>query len=608
MSMIFSDVSEAVRRAVGVLAADKSHFYFAVFLCVLGGAVELVGVGTLYPFLSLLAKPELIKTNTFLRVLFEYGQFRSVDQFLLWSGWLALIVFFLASLFLFLKNAYITRFCVYQNSRVSVRVLEAYLRKPMLFHIGSNSGALSKDVIGQTDQFTNGVLLSVMTLLGDGVILIVLIGLILSVDMKTGLVVTATLGVILSTALILTRNKMQKLGIKNDDANGARFIFCMAALQSVKEIKTAGKETFFAGLFRGHADELARCYANAFIVQMLPQSIMQFVSAGTVIGMALYYIASGVELSMIVPTLVLYAVAGYRLMPSINRIAGALSQLRQFHPATKNISKVLEESRAAGTTDNSAVRKSAVACATIEFREVGFSYPGSEQVIFDHLGLAIEGNSFVCLMGTSGSGKTTLVDLLLGLLPPAKGDILINGESSHESGEQGWRAMFGYVPQSVYIVDGTIAENIAFGISPQNTDWDWLRHVVTLCHLEDFVGAQAEGLSAQVGERGSRLSGGQRQRLGIARALYRDPPILILDESTSSLDGISEQAIIQTLLELRKGKIVISIAHRGSLVRHCDRIILIDQGQIVADGDYESLFRSSPLFASLMSEMQTSKK
>lgn len=606
--MIFADIFQGVRSAVRVLAVDRSRFYVAVFLCILGGGVELVGVGTLYPFLALLNKPSLIETNDVLRFLFTHGRFETVDQFLLWSGWLALVVFFLANVFLFLKNAYITRFCVHQNSRVSVRLLEAYLRKPMLFHVGSNSGTLSKDVIGQTDQFANGVLLSVMTLLGDGVILFVLIGLMLMVDLKTGLVITATLGVILSTALVLTRNKMQKLGIKNDEANGARFIFCMAALQSVKEIKTAGKETFFAGLFRGHADELARCYANAFIVQMLPQSIMQFVSAATVIGMALYYISAGVELSMIVPTLVLYAVAGYRLMPSINKIAGALSQLRQFQPAIRNISKVLEESCAADAAGSPAIGKQAVACASIEFRDVGFAYPGSEQVIFDHLGLTIEGNSFVCLVGTSGSGKTTLVDLLLGLLPPVRGDILINGESNHEIGERAWREMFGYVPQSVYIVDGTIAENIAFGVSPKDVDWNWLRRVVGMCHLEDFVGAQAEGLNAAVGERGSRLSGGQRQRLGIARALYRDPPILILDESTSSLDGISEKAIIQTLLELRKSKTVISIAHRDSLVRHCDRTILIDQGRVVADGAYDDLSSSSALFSSLMAELGTRKQ
>ena len=606
--MIFPDILEAVRRALKVLAADKRRFYFAVLLCIVGGAVELVGIGTLYPFISLLAKPELIETNDTLRFLFAYGQFQSVQSFLLWSGWLALISFFLATVFLFLKNAYIARFCVGQAARVSVRMLEAYLRKPMLFHVGSNSGALSKDVIEQSDQFTLVVLLSVMTLFADGILLIVLIGFILSVDLKAGLLITSTLGLVLVTALVLTRNQVQQLSVQLDVANGARFAFCVAALQSVKEIKTAGKEKFFAGLFRDHAETLARCYTWVSIIQMLPQSIMQFVAAGTVIGMALYYIGSGVELSTIVPILVMYAVAGFRLMPTVNKIAGALSQLRQAQPAIRNISKILDETISSGTNANNVLSSLAVLCAKIECRGVGFAYPGSEHMVVDNLRLTLNANSLVCLVGKSGSGKTTIVDLLLGLLPPAKGDILINEQPAHEVGEQSWRAMFGYVPQSVYIVDGTIAENIAFGIAPKDVDQIRLRHVVKLCHLEDFVEAQEEGINAQVGERGSRLSGGQRQRLGIARALYRDPPILILDESTSSLDGISEQAIIQTLLELRNSKTVISIAHRGSTVKHCDRIILIDSGQIVADGNYEELSRSSPLFASLMSEMEIKKQ
>ena len=596
-----------MRRVLRVLAADRKRFYFVVSLCALGGLVELIGVGTLYPFLSLLAKPELIDTNNVLRSLFSYGQFQSVERFMLWSGWIALIVFFLASVFLFFKNAYITRYCVMQNARVSVKMLEAYLRKPTLFHTGSNSGALSKDVIGQSDYFSFGVLLSVMSLLGDGAILIVLIGLILWVDPKVGLVITVTLGLILSVALILTRDKMHELGLKNDEANSARFVFCGAALQSIKEIKTTGTEDFFAGLFRVHADEKARCVANVFMIQSLPPAITQFVAAGAVICLALYYIAAGAELSTIIPTLVMYAVVGYRLMPSIGKVAGALSQLRQYQPIIANISEVLDESIAVDAGAAARAVSATTPLALIEFQDVAFTYPGSERPTIDKLQLLIQSNSFICLVGKSGSGKTTIVDLLLGLLPPATGEILINGQPAREVSEKSWRAMFGYVPQSVYIVDGTIAENIAFGTPPENIDWDWLRRVVTLCHLEDFIGKQAEGLNAQVGERGSKLSGGQRQRLGIARALYRNPSILILDESTSSLDGISEQAIIRTLLELRKSKTVISIAHRGSTVKHCDRIILVDQGQIVADGEFEELSRSSPLFASLMSEMEIKK-
>jgi ATP-binding cassette, subfamily B, bacterial PglK len=602
--MIFSDTRDSIRRAIRMIYEDKSRFYFAVFLCILGGGVELFGVGTLSPFLALLANPKLIESSAILRYLYAALQFQSADQFLLWSGWMALFAVFFASLFFYFKNAYIIRFCVGQTARISVKLLDAYLRKPMLFHNESNSSELSKDVIEQSDQFTNGILMSIMTILGDGVIMLVLIGLVLTVDWSAGLIIILMFGLIFGATLIITSHKIQDFGRKNDDANGARFVFCIGALQSIKEIKTSGKEAFFGGLFRRHAEEMGRCYANVSIIQIMPQAIMQFAASGAVIGIALYYIAAGVELSLIMPKLVIYAVAGYRLMPSFHRLSVSLTQLQRFQPAVNNISKVFEEHNADVMNAESNGWNLPVACPKIEFCNVGFAYPKSEQAVFDDLDIMIEGSSFVCFVGASGSGKTTLVDLLLGLLSPDKGAVMINGKTMSQIGEKHWREMFGYVPQSVYIVDGTITENIAFGIPEEDVDREKLQRIVKLCHLEDFIDSQPDGLSSSVGEQGCKLSGGQRQRIGIARALYRDPPILILDESTSSLDGISEKWIIATLNELKRTKTIITIAHRNSLVRYSDRVVLINHGEIAADGDYQALCCSSPLFTALMSEME----
>lgn len=601
--MMFLNTYHTLRSATGILANDKGKFYFAVFLCILGGAVELVGVGTLYPFLALLSKPKLIETNAALQYLYTSLNCQSPSQFLFWSGCAGLLSVFVASLFMYLKMAYIIRFCVGQTARISVRLLDAYLRKPMLFHIERNSSELSKDVIIQSDQFTNGILVSVMTIISDGIIMLILIGLILTVDMQTGLVAMGVMGAVLGTTLVYTRNRIQDLAKKNDEANGARFVYCVGALQSAKEIKTAGKEDFFSGMFRRHAVEFGRSYANVSVLQLLPQSIVQFVAAGAVISIALYYLATGAELASIVPTLAIYAVAGYRLMPSFNRLSLSLSQLQQFRPAANNIRKVLAEYRPRGAVAE-AGGPAGIAHPAIEFRTVGFSYPGSERPVFREFDLKIEGHGFVCLVGASGSGKTTLVDMLLGLLPPDQGEIRANGVSMREAGEQGWRNMFGYVPQAVYMIDGTIAENIAFGMPEAEIDREKLRRVVKLCHLEDFVDSHPEGLDFQVGEHGSRLSGGQKQRIGIARALYRDPPILILDESTSSLDGISERKIIEALNELSRHKTIISIAHRSSLVRSCGRVIFISHGEVEADGHYEALCRTSPQFLELMSELE----
>ena len=598
------NIFTVLKLSFGVLAVDRKRFNFAVFLCVIGGAFELVGVGTLYPFLALLSKPELIETNEILHSVYNYFQFENVTDFLLLSGWIALIIFFIATLFLFFKNAYIIRFCTRQNSQVSVRMLEAFLRKDMLFHIGGNSGALSKDVIEQSDQFTNGVLLSVMTLLADGLILIVLIALILLVDLKAGLVMTFVIGTVLIIVLEITRKKVHEYGVRNDEGNSKRFVFVVSVLQSVKEVKVSGKESFFANLFRIQANELARCYSNLNIIQLIPQSVMQFVAAGSVIGMALYFISAGVGIEIIVPTLGLYAVAGYRLMPSANKIAGAISQLRQFQPAIQNVSKVLGASSFHSNFSNKGICDSKCNFTAIDFKNIKYQYPDTDKFIFENLSVSIACNSFVSLVGPSGSGKSTLVDLLLGLLKPMNGEITVNGKSIMNLGEDSWRKLFSYVPQTVYIVDGTIAENIAFGVSVEDIDWNWMQRVISLCHLEDLINEQANGFHASVGERGSMLSGGQKQRIGIARALYQDAPILILDESTSSLDGITEKAIIKLLHELSKSKTIISISHRDSIVRQCDRVIMIDQGQVLGDGTYEELLHSSSLFSSLMAELE----
>ncbi len=602
--MMFADILITARRAIRVLAADRRKLRIAILLCIIGGGVELVGVGTLYPFLSLLTRPELIERNELLNAAYIQTGFKDINLFLMLLGGISITFFFLANVFLFLKNAYITRFCISQTARVSSRLLDSYLQMPMKFHLHANSGALSKDVIEQSDQFTNGVLMSVMVLISEGVILLVLIGLILAVEFKTGLVLILTVGMILSAFLAFTRSKLHHLGRRSDEANASRFTFAISALQSIKEIKVSGKEKYFLGLFRQHAERMAYCYTRLSVIQLVPTFLMQFVAGGVVIGIAMYYLGSGRDIKTIMPTLIMYAVVGYRVMPSVTKLATAVAQLRQFKAVVSNVTTILSETGRNSQESSPAHFVNGFGPA-VEFRDIGFSYEEHGQKIIEDLSFQIRSCTLVGFVGPSGAGKTTVVDLMLGLLEPNCGEIVVGGRALHEelNGSE-LKKLFAYVPQAVYITDGTIADNIAFGISPDEVDWNRIREVVKLCHLEDFVGTRTEGLHAFVGERGARLSGGQRQRIGIARALYVNPSILILDESTNSLDGISEQAIIATLIELKKSMTIVVIAHRKSLVQHCDRVIMISSGKIAADGNFDYLMENSPVFTNLMSEFE----
>lgn len=389
----------------------------------------------------------------------------------------------------------------------------------------------------------------------------------------------------------------------NDAANAARFAFVVGALQAIKEIKTSGKESFFVGQFRQYATHMADCYTKLSIFQLLPSFLMQFAAAGTIIGIALYFLVANLDVSRIIPVLIMYAVVGYRLMPSITKLATAISSLRQYHVVVQNVSLILDEPLESERLAGCVAATGSEVLPAIEFNNVAFSYEGTGHAQFKHLSFRIEPRTLVGIAGPSGAGKTTIVDLMLGLLEAQAGTIAIHGTDLKNISASELRKIFAYVPQSIYLIDGTIAENIAFGIPPEEVDREWIARVVELCHLEDFVGTRAEGLLARVGERGARLSGGQRQRIGIARALYEKPSILILDESTSSLDGISERAVIDTLVELKQEITVITVAHRKSLIQHCDRILLLDRGEIVNDGTFEAILEASPLFARLMSEM-----
>jgi ABC-type multidrug transport system fused ATPase/permease subunit len=595
---MFSDVVETVKKAVRILAEDRWKFCWAVGLCIAAGGVELLGVGTLYPFLSLISRPELVKTNTLLAGVYNYFGFTDIRAFLLLSGCFALVSFAAANLFLLYKNAYLVKYCIAQMARVSTCLLESYLHKPMSFYIQANSGAMTKDVIEQSDVFTNSVLLSVMTTVSEGIILSVLTLLLIYLDPAVSLLVIVFIGATLATLLALTKSRINHIGRSSDEANAARFSFVISALQAIKEIKTFAKERAFVKMFSALAGKLAALYSKVLLLQLLPSFLMQLIASSTVILIAMYYIMRGAELANIVPMLIMYGVVGFRVMPSLTKLANAVTALRQNRSIVENVCTLLFEKRLE-SRPSSATQEVIKDVPVIEFRKIGFRYADGKTVLKD-VTFCVEPRTLVGLVGPSGAGKTTVADLMVGLLAPGKGEILLNGVPLREFSREALAHGLAYVHQSALILDKSIAENIAFGIPAGEIDWDKIRKVVKLSHLDTVVQEKADRFHAEVGERGGKLSGGQRQRLGIARALYVEPRVLVLDESTNALDAATESAVIDTLLELKKSMTVLVIAHSRSLISRCERILMLDHGTIVADGAFDSLMASSPQFASFM--------
>jgi len=315
-----------------------------------------------------------------------------------------------------------------------------------------------------------------------------------------------------------------------------------------------------------------------------------------VLGVMIALLQFGEYPSSVLTTFSLFAVAAVRLMPTINRFTVNLVQIRFGIPSLNEIYSHLKDCEKYVTDVGE--RKSAERMVfehQVELVDVSFQYEDAPNLSLDSILLSIPKNSTVGLVGASGAGKTTVVDVIIGLLKPAKGKIMVDGKDIHESFFS-WQRQIGYIPQSIYLADDTVKNNVAFGSPIEAIDEDKVWKALELAQLDEFVRSAKDGLSTMVGENGVRLSGGQRQRIGIARALFYEPQILVMDEATAALDNETERVFMESIEKLGQKKTIIIIAHRLTTVKNCDIIFLLDQGRLIASGSYETLMSKSSEF------------
>ncbi len=581
-----------------ILPGQRRRAAAVLGLGLFGGLMELGGVGSVMPFLALLSRPELIHTQPTLHRLFTASGCPDARAFLMLCGAAAIVFLVSANAFVFLKSAMLTRFCTDQMPRLSSRMLRAYLEKDYPFFLTSHSGQQAKDVLVQTDAVANSVLQSWMTAASESATILLLTGLILWADPRLGATVLLGIGVMVGGSYLAIRRRISTLGRLNDEASGRRFEHCLELLGAAKEIKAARAEAHFARTFETYAQDHATSYRRSLILQALPSSLVQAVAASVLLGVALWQLSRGNDPVRVVTLLSLYAVAGYRLLPSLLKFSGAASQMHQFRSVFDNVVELLSvPPRDAGNDVPAFVLRDGIRVEKAVFR-----YPGQDAPVFEGLDLVIRRDEFLALAGGSGAGKSTLADLLLGLQRPQSGRITVDGLALDDDLLPRWRRAVAFVPQSVFLFDSTIAENIAFGIEPEKIDLGRVRSAAELAQIADFIEGLPDGYRTRVGERGSRLSGGQRQRLGIARALYRRPSVMILDEPTSALDGITETDLAKALEGLKGQLTLIVIAHRASTVRLGDRVVVLERGRVLDAGRYRDLLSRNPHFARLMSE------
>jgi ABC-type multidrug transport system fused ATPase/permease subunit len=576
---------------------EKQKFFILLGLVIVMAFLDMIGVASIFPFITILINPQLIETNIFLSYLYKKSSLvgiNSTEQFLFLFGVVVFLLLIISLIVRALTQYNQLHFVLMREYSIGRRLIEGYLHQSYTWFLNRHSANLGKNILSEVNIVVNGTLLQVATIITQTTVSLALLILLIIIDPI--LAISSSLVLIICYVVIFhfIKKILHRLGSERLKINDNRFITVTEAFSAAKEIKLGGLEQVYINRFAEPAKLYANSQSLAQTYFQLPRYLIEGIAFGGMILLILVLMARGNGFENIVPILAIYAFVGYRLMPAMQSIFFSIGQIRFSKPALDYLHKDLENLKFESV-------KNYIPAITfkknINLNNISFYYPGSKYVTLKGINMTIPAFSKVGIIGATGSGKTTTVDLILGLLDPSEGTLSVDGNVIDYNNKRSWQKSIGYVPQQIFLSDNSIAVNIAFGVNTKNIDYQAVEQAAKIANLHDFIIKEMpKQYDTIIGERGVRLSGGQRQRIGIARALYHKPQILILDEATSALDNLTEDAVIETIYKIEKKITIIQIAHRLRTVQKCNIIFVLDKGELKAQGTYIELSKSNELF------------
>ena len=549
---------------------------------ILGAILEASCIGAIIPLISIMGNPDFL--TVYPKVTKYAGIFGIMThiQFIITATFLLLILYIIKNIYLAWQNKIQIDFAVQNQIYYSEELLTEYLQKPYLYHLNHNTATLLRNVNSGGVIVFSLIMVSMFTLLTEIITAVTIWLMLVMIDAFTAIIVAGFIGSLLYFIIKGFRKKITEQG-KIQNEYSALYIKCInQSLGAIKETKVSCKEEFFLDAFRKAYFEYGKANGKFLFMNQLPRMLIETIIVCGLLLLIITKLMLGNQPEEIVPLLGVLALAAFRLMPSANRIVNLSNGIRFQMPLFNELYEDLLIIKNKGAKETETCLQKPESRMDFEnvvsVEELSFAYPEIEKQVLNNISFSIPKGKFVGIVGPSGAGKTTFVDILLGLLAPNKGKISVDGKNIYDD-IRTWQANLAYVPQSIYLIDGTIRENIALGVDEKEINDALINKVLQMAELYDFVQELPAGIDTTVGERGVKLSGGQRQRIGIARALYYQPQVLVLDEATSALDNETEKSITDTILKLKGQITIIAVAHRLTTLAQCDFKVKFENGK-----------------------------
>lgn len=565
----------------------KRQFIIYLFLSFFGGLFEVVSLGLVIPFIGVLTAPEKVLDIEIVSNLASYFNIQNANELILPITICFIAITVVSGLYRLLLLYLITKLSFFSGHDFSIDIFRKTINQPYLIHTSRNTSTIIDVIIVKV----GGAVAAIQTtcnLINSLIIIVMVLGTLFVIDpFISGLVL------FIFTFFYLLTSFFNRSSLKRNSSiislnNSLVIKNVQESLGGIREVIIDSSQELFSEIFRENDRNMKLAQASNSIISNSPKFIIESISM--VIIALLAFLLSKSEMGLIdyIPVLGALAVAAQRLLPAAQQCFSSWSTIKGGNDSLYDVLKLLNQE--IKTPKSISINKDNVSFENyVELKDLNFKYPDSKTFSLSDINFKLRKGSSIGIIGETGSGKSTLVDIIIGLLKPSSGSIIVDDITLEDSTLRGWQKKISHVSQFIFLTDDNFENNIAFGSLEESLDRDRVISSAKKAHIHNFIQQHEESYNHIIGERGVKLSGGQRQRIGIARAMYKERPILILDEATSALDTITEKQVLQSIKELDSGVTIIMIAHRFTTLKDCDIILELDGGKIIRSGTYDEV-------------------